>query len=118
FGYPEASDGGKNMNSFDTPLSTGLYGFLLSPGKSVFLFAPPILLAIPGVRKLARMDRGLAVIAGATALVYLLLYSCRTQWEGGFCVGQRYLVPAIALLCLGLGPMLKDSGPWVWRLAV
>ncbi len=118
FGYPSVSDGGKNMNSFDTPLLTGLRGFLFSPGKSIFLFAPPILLAIPGLRKLARLDKGLAVVAGALPVVYLFLYAAFTQWEGGFCVGPRYLVPAIAVLCLGLGPMLQDAGAWIRRLAI
>jgi len=118
FGYPSVSDGGKNMNSFDTPLLTGLYGFLLSPGKSVFLFAPPILLAIAGIRKLARLDKALAVVAGALPIVYLFFYATFTQWEGGFCVGPRYLVPAIAVLCLGLGPMLENAGPWIRRLAI
>jgi hypothetical protein len=118
FGYPSVSDGGKNMNSFDTPLFTGLYGFLLSPGKSVFLFAPPILLAIAGIRKLARLDKGLAVVVGALPLVYLFFYATFTQWEGGFCVGPRYLVPAIAVLCLGLGPMLENGGKGIRRLAI
>jgi hypothetical protein len=118
FGYPSVSDGGKNMNSFDTPLSTGLYGFLLSPGKSVFLFAPPILLAIAGIRKLARLDKGLAVVAGVLPIVYLFFYATFTQWEGGFCVGPRYLVPAIAVLCLGLGPVLENAGGWIRRLAI
>lgn len=117
FGYPSVSDGGKNMNSFDTPVWTGLYGFLFSPGKSVFLFAPPILLAIAGLRKLARLDKGLAIVAGVLPVVYLLFYARFTQWEGGFCVGPRYLVPAIAVLCLGLGPMLQNAGAWTRRAA-
>jgi len=118
FGYPAVSDGGKAMNSFDTPLTTGLYGFLLSPGKSVFLFAPPILLAIAGIRKLARLDRGLALVAAALPVVYLFFYAKFTQWEGGFCVGPRYLVPSIAVLCLGLGPALDGTGAWTRRAAV
>ena len=109
FGYPHVSDGGKNINSFDTPIFTGLFGLLLSPGKSVFLFAPPILLAIPGLRRLARLDKGLAFVAAAIPLVYLFFYAGYTQWEGGFCVGPRYMVPSIALLCLGLGPMLDAA---------
>jgi hypothetical protein len=118
FGYPSVSDGGKNMNSFDTPLSTGLFGFLLSPGKSVLLFPPPILLAIAGIRKLARLDKGLAVLVGVLPVVYLFFYATFTQWEGGFCVGPRYLVPAIAVLCLGLGPVLENAGTWVRRVAI
>ncbi len=118
FGYPSVSDGGKNMNSFDTPLLTGLYGFLFSPGKSVFLFAPPIVLAIAGIRKLARLDKGLAVVAGALPIVYLFFYATFTQWEGGFCVGPRYLVPVIAVLCLGLGAALEHAGAWIRRMAI
>jgi hypothetical protein len=118
FGYPAVSDGGKNMNSFDTPMSTGLYGFLLSPGKSLFLFAPPILLAIAGIRKLVRLDKGLALVVAALPVVYLFFYAKFTQWEGGFCIGPRYLVPSIAVLCLGLGPALGGAGTWVKRAGI
>jgi hypothetical protein len=118
FGYPAVSDGGKNMNSFDTPMATGLYGFLVSPGKSLFLFAPPILLAMAGIRKLARLDKGLALVAAALPVVYLFFYAKFTQWEGGFCVGPRYLVPSIAVLCLALGPALEGAGTWLRRVAV
>ena len=46
FGYPPFAEGGRRLNSFVTPLYLGLWGFLFSPGKSVFLFAPPVLLAL------------------------------------------------------------------------
>jgi hypothetical protein len=118
FGYPEVAEGGKRLNSFDTPLADGLYGFLLSPGKSVFLFAPLVLLAIPGVIGMAKRNVGLAIVAGGTPLIYLLFFARYTQWEGGYCVGPRYLVPAIALLCLGLGPVLANATPQIRKLAV
>jgi len=117
FGYPQVAEGGKHLNSFETPLATGLYGFLLSPGKSVFLFVPLVLLAIPGVFRLAKRNVGLAIVAGGTPLIYLLFFARYTQWEGGYCVGPRYLVPAIALLCLGLGPVLADATPQIRKLA-
>jgi hypothetical protein len=113
FGYPATAEGGKHLNSFETPVSTGLFGFLLSPGKSIFLFAPPVLLAFPGLIWLGRRDRGLAVAAALLPLVYLLFYSRYSQWEGGYCFGPRYLVPVIPLLCLGAGALLENAGPKV-----
>jgi len=118
FGYPDVAEGGRHLNTFRTPLATGLFGFLLSPGKSVFLFAPPIVLAIAGLRRLWRRDAGLAVVAAGLPLIYLLFFARYTQWEGGYCVGPRYLVPALVVLCLGLGPMLAEAGPRVGKLAV
>lgn len=108
FGYPTTAGGVKIQNSFDTPLATGLYGFLLSPGKSVLLFAPPVILAIVGLRRLWKLDRGVAAAAILFPLVYLFFYARYAYWEGGYCVGPRYLVPAIPLLCLGLGPILSS----------
>jgi hypothetical protein len=108
FGYPAVAEGGKHLNSFETPFLTGLFGFLLSPGKSIFLFAPPILLALEGIRRLWKKDRGLATVAAAALPVYLLFYARYSQWEGGYCVGPRYMVPAITMLCIGLVPTMME----------
>jgi hypothetical protein len=116
FGYPVVAEGGKALNTFRTPLLTGLTGFLASPGKSVFLFAPPVLLAIMGLPRLWQRNRGLAVVAGLSPLVYLLFFATYTQWEGGYCFGPRYLVPALGLLGLGVGPALESSAPLARRV--
>jgi len=112
FGYPETTEGGKRLNNFETPLSVGLQGFLLSPGKSVFIFAPPILLVLLGLPRLWRRDAGLATLASLLPLAYLFLFARYTQWEGAFCVGSRYLVPSLAVLCIALGPALAAAGRW------
>lgn len=117
FGYPAAAEGAKRLNSFDTPLLKGLYGFLLSPGKSVFIFAPPVILALAGLRRLWKLEQGAATVAGLLPLVYLLFFARYSQWEGGYCVGPRYMVPSIVLLCLGLGPMLAEGTTRVKRIA-
>ncbi len=109
FGYPTSAEGGKQLNRFDTPILTGLYGFLFSPGKSVFIFAPPVILALAGLRRLWRRDRALATLAVIFPAVELLFYAKYSQWEGGYCVGPRYLVPATVFLCLALGPVLADA---------
>jgi hypothetical protein len=109
FGYPTTAEGAKRLNTFETPLLTGLYGLLLSPGKSVFVFAPPVILALAGLRRLWKLERGAATMAMLFPLIYLFFYARYTQWEGGYCVGPRYLVPSIVLLCVGLGPMLAEG---------
>jgi hypothetical protein len=117
FGYPKFGEGGKAMLGFDTPFLTGLSIFLFSPGKSMLLFAPPVALAIPGLVRLAKRDRGLAAVAAGIPLVSLLFFSHYSHVEGGYSFGPRYLVPAIAMICLGLGPMLADGAPWIRRAA-
>lgn len=119
FGYPQLTDYGIHTPvEFDTPLWIGLYGFLLSPGKSVFLFAPPLLLAIAGLRHLWKLDRGLSTLAFIFPGANLLFFSAYSSWEGGYCAGPRYLVPSIALACLGLAPALAEAKPVVKRLGV
>ncbi|MGH7141712.1 MAG: hypothetical protein ACREGH_03710, partial [Minisyncoccia bacterium] len=121
FGYPAAAGGIKPPNSFDTPLLRGLFGFLISPGKSIFIFAPPILLALAGIRRLAQRDLGLAIVAVLTPVAYLFYFARYAQWEGGYCFGPRYLVAPLALLCLGLGPVFAavsaPAGAWARRAA-
>lgn len=113
FGYPPAAEGGKALNTFNTPFFTGLFGYLFSPGKSVFIFAPVVLLAIFGWRSLWRKNRGLATVALLTPIIYLLFFATYTQWEGGYCYGPRYLLPALTLCGLALGPTLESAGRWV-----
>ncbi len=110
FGYPEAAEGGRRLNDFSTPLWRGLFGFLLSPGKSIFLFAPVALVAIAGLRRLWARDAGLGFLAAALPAAYVLFYAKYAQWEGGYCYGPRYLVPTLPLLCAGIGPFLETAG--------
>jgi hypothetical protein len=72
---------------------------------------------MPGVFRLARLDRGLAVLAGTAPLAYLIFYARYTQWEGGYSFGPRYLLPVIPLAALGLGPLLAYGGRVIRRLA-
>jgi hypothetical protein len=112
FGVPATAENGKDLNSWHNPVWLGVFGFLFSPGKSVFLFCPPVILGMLGVPHLWRRNRALTVISAGVPLVNLFFYSFRTQWEGGYCYGPRYLVPSVMLLCIPIGALWQDSPRW------
>lgn len=85
-----------------TEAPRGLVGLLLTPGKSLLLFAPPLLLALARAPALWRAHRGAALAAlgsGATALLFFASYF---YWEGGYAFGPRHLLPVVPLLLLPL----------------
>jgi hypothetical protein len=122
FGVPATAENGKDLESWHNPLWRGVVGFLFSPGKSAFLFCPPIILGILGISRLWRRNRALTVLAVATPLANLFLYSFRTQWEGSYCYGPRYLLPGLILLCLPIAALFLDPPPWLrpafWSCAI
>jgi hypothetical protein len=117
-GYPPNVEGGRATMSFDTPIGVGLFAFLLSPGKSMLLFAPILLLAPWALPRVWRRSPGLAVLMTAPLLALLLFYSRYTLFEGGYSFGPRYLLPGIWLLGLTLGFVLKDGSPRLRALAM
>ncbi|HZV00178.1 MAG TPA: hypothetical protein VFF73_25900 [Planctomycetota bacterium] len=71
----------------------GLHGalaLLASPGKSIFVWAPCLLLALPHLRK-----ERVALAAAATGVVAFSFYMYP---EGGYCHGPRHLVPIVPLV--------------------
>jgi hypothetical protein len=122
FGVPPIDENGKDIESWHNPLWRGLFGFLFSPGKSAFLFSPPIILGMLGLPNLWRRNRALCVLAAAAPLANLFLYSFRTQWEGCYCYGSRFLVPSLTLLCFPIAALFLDAPKWLrpafWTVAI
>jgi hypothetical protein len=122
FGVPPTAENGKDLESWHNPFWRGVAGFLFSPGKSALLFCPPAILAIAALPRLWKRNRALALIATFAPIANVALYSFRTQWEGSYCYGPRYLVPSLVLLCLALGALFIDRPSWLrpalWGVAV
>jgi tetratricopeptide (TPR) repeat protein len=99
---------------FDTPLFTGLYGLLLSPGDSIFLFTP-LLVLLPWTLSFfgSRFPSELFFIL-FQALFYLLTYGTFHTWEGLWCFGPRLVAPLIPLLLLPLGPWMEHTDRKAW----
>jgi hypothetical protein len=97
-GYPTGVAG---TPLFAERILVGLWGLFLSPGKSLFLYAPPLLLALVAAPRLLRhsaRDWGWAALLTIGPVV--LLYARTTFWHGDWCWGPRYLVFAVPVLFL------------------
>ncbi|HVG00212.1 MAG TPA: hypothetical protein VND68_10265, partial [Chloroflexia bacterium] len=87
---------------FSTPLLVGLEGLLLSPGKSMFLYAPPLLLAPLGMwlmwRRGAYPGRIAVALIAAHTFMGLVFNATWWAWTGNFAWGPRLIMPLFPLL--------------------
>jgi hypothetical protein len=91
-------------HGFTTPLHVGLAGFLFSPGVSLFVYSPPLLLAglvLPSFWRERRAECVTAVVASSCLLLFCAGFSL---WHGLWSApGPRYLFALTPLLLLPLG---------------
>lgn len=108
---------------FSTPLLVGLSGFLLSPGCSVFVYSPLLLLLPWTLPPFWRAHRVECAVAIAIALCLLLFCARFELWPGLWSApGPRYLFVLTPVLLLPLGgwldlPRGKAKHVLLWGLA-
>jgi hypothetical protein len=94
---------------FSGDLVAGLYGLLLSPGKSVFLYSPPLVLAILGVRtawQRRRVETGFILGIIAISLVFNAKFR---HWHADYCWGPRHLTAVTPLALVLAFPWLPEA---------
>ncbi|MDX9755379.1 MAG: hypothetical protein RBU29_15550, partial [bacterium] len=100
---------------FITPLLVGLHGFFFTPGRSLFLFSPPLVLAIPGIVVLWRQQRhlciGLLLLCGG----YLGAMAKWQNWAGGYDWGPRHIYQIMPLLMIFAAAFLQSVHWAGWR---
>ncbi|MDH5675470.1 MAG: hypothetical protein OEZ06_25330 [Myxococcales bacterium] len=94
---------------FSTPLLSGLHGLLLSPGKSLFLYAPVTLLSVLGVRSMWREARLEAAFVLAPCAILLLLAATWWSGHGDWGWGPRLLIAALPALLVPALYALRGS---------
>lgn len=74
-----------------------LLDILLTHYRGLFYSAPWLLLAIPGIALLIREPRFRAegLVSLAIILLFIWLNASLVDWQGGWAMGPRYLIPAI-----------------------
>lgn len=90
-------------------LPNGLFGLLLSPGKSVFIWNPPLVAALLAYGAYWRRRRAEALVGLGIAGAFLAGHAPLRFWHGDWCVGPRYLLPAVPFLLLALGAGLSGG---------
>ena len=101
------------------PIAIGLQGFVVSPGSSVFVYSPLLLLIPWTLPNFWKRWRAEAVAFISLALFLLLLYSMFDGWEGLWSApGPRYLFFWTPMLMLPLGPWLDTTRSRIAWLSV
>jgi hypothetical protein len=89
-------------------IPVSLYGFTLSAGKSFFLFVPPALLALYGVKSFYRRKRDLTIMLAGIAVISVLFISTYVEgWHGDYAWGPRYLFHLILMAMLPLAEVFE-----------
>jgi hypothetical protein len=78
----------------------GLLSLGVSPGKSILLFSPPVILAVAGAKGLFRRAPVVVVAVILVSLVHVLLIVQFPFFGGDWCWGPRYLLILVPLWAL------------------
>jgi hypothetical protein len=100
FGREQSPTNGFTVSHF----SEAAIAMLISPGRGLVWYCPPIL-ALIGLKR-SKIASAEALLIFGVSIAYWLLYSCREDWTGGWSWGPRFLLPILpGLLALtGLLP--------------
>jgi len=79
-----------------------LLGLIVSPGKGVFFFSPPLVLAFLGGRRLFARAPSLTAAIVALSVTHLLIITQVLFFGGDWCWGPRYLLVLVPLWGLAL----------------
>jgi hypothetical protein len=91
----------------------GFFGMFLSPGKSIFLYSPPLLLALFGFPRFVRRYRYIALAMLFTIFPGLYIHAQMISWAGDYAWGPRYMTFALGVLLVPAGFLLQD---WLEQL--
>jgi len=81
----------------------GLWGMFLSPGKSIFLYSPPLLVALLGFPRFAKSFRHVVLAMVLTIFPGLFVHAQMISWAGDYAWGPRYMIFALGVFLLPAG---------------
>jgi hypothetical protein len=100
FGSAFATGYDAELGRFSSPWGPGLAGLLVSPGRGLLVYFPAVVLALAGSAALWKHTRWAVLWTWGAFAALLLVHAGWYGWDGGWCWGPRFLVPALPLLAL------------------
>ncbi len=87
-------------------LKWGLPGFLISPGKSMFLFSPVLILFPFGLGAFYRkVDRGFFFAGSILVMMYTLFFAAYVAWDGDWSWGPRIFIVTTPFLMMPIASL-------------
>jgi hypothetical protein len=80
----------------------GAYGLLLSPGRGILWFAPPVLAAVLAWRHLRGRSHDVRAAFTTMVMVWFAVHCFWKDWDAGWGWGPRYLMPVLPLVLVPL----------------
>jgi hypothetical protein len=91
----------------------GFAGLLVNPNRGLFVYAPVLLFAIPGLYRVWQLrwkkDEQLLGCLTIAALLIFIQYCFFGIWWGGWCYGPRFLTDILPVLCFLMAYCLRDG---------
>jgi hypothetical protein len=96
----------KELTRLPRPAWFGIYTLFFSLGKSIFIYAPPLLLAVVALPAFLRRMGTFGWFVLLLIASSVLFYSVVRPWEGDWSPGPRYQLPVLPLALLPLGILI------------
>ncbi len=88
----------------------GIVGFLVSPGKSLFLYFPPVILFFWAFKRFRKKFPIVMIFIILHALTQLIFYSPFVYWSGFWSWGPRYALLILPAMIIPVGMLLEGDG--------
>lgn len=101
---------------FSTPLLVGMTGLFFSPGRSMFIYSPVLILTFPGLWMWLKSNRPLGFVLLIALVSYFVSVATWVSWDGGWSWGTRLLAPILPIMGLSIAPVVELALARKWLL--
>ena len=109
--------GGLQRGWLGLPPWIGFRGLVFSPGKSLFIYSPFLILGLVSIPLFVRRHGWRGALYVVVPVLFIAIYSLKRVWDGGGW-GPRYMVPMLPFLAIVAAPLLAAAWRHVPRLLV